>query len=190
MAGVYDRIAAFVLAGFCVVTAFLYHPFWAYPDFWIESDSSQAREHFWQFLKNFGLVGGLLLVVFAGISPRPRRCCARRSRLAGMPLPPCRSRRYDMEAHGWCRSVTSAMCSALCRGRSSSRGHEGQPKRAVSGGAARPCSAALEPAHRRRRPARESRTSCSSWMRHRLDAAEIVTAKIVVLGLAGAFASQ
>jgi len=44
----------------------LYHPFWTYPDFWIESDSSQAREHFWQFLKNFGLVGGLLLVVFAG----------------------------------------------------------------------------------------------------------------------------
>ena len=66
VAGVYDRIAAFLLAGFCVVTAVLYHPFWAYPDFWIESDSSQAREHFWQFLKNFGLVGGLLLVVFAG----------------------------------------------------------------------------------------------------------------------------
>jgi putative oxidoreductase len=66
VAGIYDRIAAFLLAGFCVVTAFLYHPFWAYPDFWIQSDSSQAREHFWQFLKNFGLVGGLLLVVFAG----------------------------------------------------------------------------------------------------------------------------
>ena len=66
VAGVYDRIAAFLLAGFCVVTAFLYHPFWAYPDFWTQSDSSQAREHFWQFLKNFGLVGGLLLVIFAG----------------------------------------------------------------------------------------------------------------------------
>ena len=66
VAGVYDRVAAFLLAGFCVVTAFLYHPFWAYPDFWTQSDSSQAREHFWQFLKNFGLVGGLLLVIFAG----------------------------------------------------------------------------------------------------------------------------
>jgi putative oxidoreductase len=66
VAGVYDRIAALLLAGFCVVTAFLYHPFWTYHDFWIESDKSQAREHFWQFLKNFGLVGGLLLVVFAG----------------------------------------------------------------------------------------------------------------------------
>lgn len=64
--GVYDRIAAFVLAGFCVVTAFLYHPFWAYPDFWSANDDSKAREHFWQFLKNFGLVGGLMLVMFAG----------------------------------------------------------------------------------------------------------------------------
>jgi putative oxidoreductase len=64
--GWYDRPAAFVLAGFCVVTAFLYHPFWAYGDFFSPSDDSQARDHFWQFLKNFGLVGGLLLVVFAG----------------------------------------------------------------------------------------------------------------------------
>ena len=66
VAGVYDRVAAFLLAGFCVATAFLYHPFWVYPDFWTQSDSSQAREHFWQFLKNFGLIGGLLLVIFAG----------------------------------------------------------------------------------------------------------------------------
>lgn len=64
--GVWDRAAALLLAGFCVVTAFLYHPFWAYPDFWSARDDSKAREHFWQFLKNFGLVGGLTLVVFAG----------------------------------------------------------------------------------------------------------------------------
>lgn len=61
-----DRPAAVLLAGFCFVTAFLYHPFWRYPDFFSASDASVAREHFWQFLKNFGLVGGLLLVVFAG----------------------------------------------------------------------------------------------------------------------------
>ena len=61
-----DRPAAVLLAGFCVVTAFLYHPFWAYPDFFDASDASKARDHFWQFLKNFGLVGGLILVVFAG----------------------------------------------------------------------------------------------------------------------------
>ena len=67
--GWHDRLAAFVLAGFCVVTAVLYHPFWASPDFWSDPHS-KSREHFWQFLKNFGLVGGLLLVVFAG-TPAP-----------------------------------------------------------------------------------------------------------------------
>ena len=66
-----DRPAALLLAGFCVVTAFLYHPFWAYSDFFSPRDDSVAREHFWQFLKNFGLVGGLLLVVFAGTLKRP-----------------------------------------------------------------------------------------------------------------------
>jgi len=64
--GWYDRLAAFVLAAFCAATAFLYHPFWAFPDFWSPRADSKAREHFWQFLKNFGLVGGLLLVVFEG----------------------------------------------------------------------------------------------------------------------------
>lgn len=61
--GWHDRIAAFILAGFCVITALLYHNFWRYPDFWTRGDS-QARAHFWDFLKNFGLVGGLLLVTF------------------------------------------------------------------------------------------------------------------------------
>ncbi|MDN5849311.1 MAG: DoxX family protein [Nitrococcus sp.] len=62
--GWHDRIAALILALFCVVTAILYHPFWAFPDFWKPGDS-KARAHFWDFLKNFGLVGGLLLIVFA-----------------------------------------------------------------------------------------------------------------------------
>ncbi|GAC1574483.1 MAG: hypothetical protein NVS3B5_04820 [Sphingomicrobium sp.] len=66
VAGWHDRLGAFLLAGFCVVTAFLYHPFWKGPDFFSPAGDSKAREHFWQFLKNFGLVGGLLLVVFAG----------------------------------------------------------------------------------------------------------------------------
>jgi putative oxidoreductase len=68
VSGWHDRLAALVLAVFCVVTAVLYHPFWAYPHFWSDPHS-QSREHFWQFLKNFGLVGGLLLVVFAGSPP-------------------------------------------------------------------------------------------------------------------------
>jgi putative oxidoreductase len=62
--GWHDRIAAAVLALFCVVTAILYHPFWKFADFWKPGDS-KARGHFWDFLKNFGLVGGLLLIVFA-----------------------------------------------------------------------------------------------------------------------------
>ena len=66
VSGWHDRLGAFLLAGFCVVTAFLYHPFWKGPDFFSPASDSKAREHFWQFLKNFGLVGGLLLVVFAG----------------------------------------------------------------------------------------------------------------------------
>ncbi len=66
VSGWYDRLGAILLAGFCVVTAFLYHPFWQGPDFFSAGSDSKAREHFWQFLKNFGLVGGLLLVAFAG----------------------------------------------------------------------------------------------------------------------------
>lgn len=62
--GWHDRIAALILALFCVVTAILYHPFWKFADFW-KSGNSNARSHFWDFLKNFGLVGGLLLIVFA-----------------------------------------------------------------------------------------------------------------------------
>lgn len=58
----WDRTAAIVLAAFCTVTAVLYHPFWRGPDFFADSDRSVAREHFWQFLKNFSIVGGLLLI--------------------------------------------------------------------------------------------------------------------------------
>jgi len=62
--GWHDRLAAFLLAGFCAVTALLYHPFWKYPRFW--SQNGEGRAHFWDFFKNFGLVGGLLLVVIGG----------------------------------------------------------------------------------------------------------------------------
>jgi putative oxidoreductase len=68
--GWHDRLAAFLLAGFCVATALLYHPFWKFRDFW--SKDGQGRAHFWDFLKNFGLVGGLLLVMIGGV-PMPVR---------------------------------------------------------------------------------------------------------------------
>lgn len=55
------RVAALLLAAFCIVTALLYHPFWKHGDFWRQGDSVD-RTHFWDFTKNFGLAGGFLLV--------------------------------------------------------------------------------------------------------------------------------
>lgn len=60
--GWHDHIATVVLAGYCAITAILYHNFWAYPDFWARGDSV-ARTHFWDFTKNFCVVGGLLLLL-------------------------------------------------------------------------------------------------------------------------------
>ena len=62
--GWHDRLAAFVLAGFCVITALLFHPFWRFADFW-RFREGEGLQHFWEFLKNFGLVGGLGLIVLA-----------------------------------------------------------------------------------------------------------------------------
>jgi putative oxidoreductase len=62
--GWHDRLAAFVLAGFCVITAVLYHQFWRDPEFW-RFQEGEGLQHFWEFLKNFGLVGGLGLVMLA-----------------------------------------------------------------------------------------------------------------------------
>ncbi|MCJ2065404.1 DoxX family protein [Methylobacterium sp. J-088] len=64
VAGRWDRAAAFVLMGFCGVTAVLFHRWWEYPLLW--SKQGEGKSHFWDFFKNFGLVGGLLLVVIAG----------------------------------------------------------------------------------------------------------------------------
>lgn len=76
-----DRAAASVLAAFCVATAVLYHPFWNHDDL-LAKGKSKGREELWEFLKNFGLVGGLLMIVFvdkekpaltAGRLPMPLR---------------------------------------------------------------------------------------------------------------------
>ena len=53
--------AALLLAAFCVATALLYHPFWTQGDFWARG-ASVSRTNFWDFTKNLGLTGGLLLV--------------------------------------------------------------------------------------------------------------------------------
>ena len=63
LTGIADRGAAFVLAGYCAVTALLWKQFWKFGDFWKEG-ASRGRGLFWDFLKNFALAGGLLLVTF------------------------------------------------------------------------------------------------------------------------------
>ncbi len=62
--GWHDRFAAFLLAGFCVLTAVLFHQFWRFPDVW-RFREGEGLQHFWEFLKNFGLVGGLGLIMLS-----------------------------------------------------------------------------------------------------------------------------
>jgi len=61
--GIADRLCAFVLAGYCGVTALLWKQFWKPGDFW-SSNTGQGRTLFWDFLKNFALGAGFLLITF------------------------------------------------------------------------------------------------------------------------------
>lgn len=61
LTGVADRLAALVMAGYCGATALLWKRFWKPGDFW-RPGRSQGRELFWDFLKNFSLAGGFLLI--------------------------------------------------------------------------------------------------------------------------------
>jgi putative oxidoreductase len=62
LTGIADRAAGFVMAGYCMVTALLWKQFWKPGDFWHVGDS-KARDLFWDFLKNFSLAGGFLLLI-------------------------------------------------------------------------------------------------------------------------------
>ena len=84
VAGWHDRLAAFILAGFCVVTAVLFHQFWRFPDFWRFQEGEGLRallgvpEEFWP-----------------GGRPRPDRAGAanaagQRGRAASARIHPCR----------------------------------------------------------------------------------------------------
>jgi putative oxidoreductase len=66
--GIADRACAFVLAGYCGVTALLWKQFWKPGDFWT-SNSGQGRTLFWDFLKNFALGAGFLLITFGTDAP-------------------------------------------------------------------------------------------------------------------------
>ena len=65
LTGIADRLAAIVLAGYCMVTALLWKQFWATSDFTLVGPS-KGRDIFWDFLKNFALAGGFLLITFGG----------------------------------------------------------------------------------------------------------------------------
>jgi putative oxidoreductase len=62
LTGIADRLSAFVMAFYCAATAVLFKRFWEPGDFWA-SGHSQGRELFWDFLKNFSLASGFLLIV-------------------------------------------------------------------------------------------------------------------------------
>ena len=66
ISGVADRLAAVVLALYCVATAVLFKRWWKPGDFWSDP-GGKARTLFWDFLKNFSLAAGFLLIV---VGPR------------------------------------------------------------------------------------------------------------------------
>jgi putative oxidoreductase len=63
LTGTVDRLAAFVLAGYCIVTALLWKQFWKQRDFRLKGTSA-GRGVFWDFMKNIALAGGFLLLAF------------------------------------------------------------------------------------------------------------------------------
>jgi putative oxidoreductase len=67
-----DRACAVVMAGYCAATALLFKRFWEPGDFWA-SGESKGRILFWDFLKNFSLGAGFLLITIgtdgAGLKP-------------------------------------------------------------------------------------------------------------------------
>lgn len=65
MTGFSDRLAAVILAGYCMVTALLWKQFWKADDFRLKG-SSKGRDVFWDFLKNFALAGGFLVLATGG----------------------------------------------------------------------------------------------------------------------------
>ncbi|MEO8811235.1 MAG: DoxX family protein [Rhodanobacter sp.] len=65
LTGFFDRLAAVILAGYCAVTALLWKQFWATGDFRLKGPS-KGRDVFWDFLKNFAVAGGFLILATGG----------------------------------------------------------------------------------------------------------------------------
>ena len=70
--GIADRAAAFVVAGYCALTAILYKQFWKPGDFFADPEG-KGRTLFWDFLKNLSLSAGFLLLIIgtdgSGLQP-------------------------------------------------------------------------------------------------------------------------
>lgn len=64
LTGIADRLAALLMAVYCVLTAILWKQFWKSPDFRLRGPS-EARALFWDFLKNLSVAGGFLLLAIA-----------------------------------------------------------------------------------------------------------------------------
>ena len=73
--GIADRLCAFILAGYCGVTALLWKQFWKPGDFWA-SANGKGRTLFWDFLKNLALGAGFLLITFGTGASSVRRFIA------------------------------------------------------------------------------------------------------------------
>ncbi len=65
LTGYFDRLAAVILAGYCAVTALLWKQFWNTGDFRFKGPS-KGRDVFWDFMKNFALAGGFLILATSG----------------------------------------------------------------------------------------------------------------------------
>jgi putative oxidoreductase len=76
LTGIADRMAALILAVYCIVTALLWKQFWKAPDFRLRG-TSKGRDTFWDFLKNLALAGGFLALAFGGTSAGLRSFLAR-----------------------------------------------------------------------------------------------------------------
>ncbi len=70
LTGVADRLAALILAGYCIITAMLWKQFWKKPGFRLKGE---GHELFWDFLKNVALAGGFLLLAFGSDASGVRR---------------------------------------------------------------------------------------------------------------------
>jgi putative oxidoreductase len=63
LTGVFDRMAALVLALYCIATALLWKQFWKTTDFRLKG-FSKGRDVFWDFFKNLAVAGGFLMLAF------------------------------------------------------------------------------------------------------------------------------